>query len=354
MKIFVKSAGTAQTGDYGWMPELPYNSLEDTHRLLCEQDKAFALVAGQFESFWYIEFRNLLLPDVRDDIAGRQIVLNIVFSELRSEKEVRALALAYLDFELKVKSNGRPIARFQSDLAKAYRPTNDGYYQYDTDAAECWAKSIIEKYALGLESQSPGGEVRFSVSSETCSEINKLKQYLQTTSLTGDRGLSLVWSDMPVSKVSAVDIKVRYNRVAETSWEIVSEEPSPSTSSPTPDGPFVWPPSGIRPRRVLLALLIGLGVGLIFATLMSESDNKLLVKDAPAGWRIIVNGEQAGITPCSVFLPQNNGNQITLELPDAPVGTVVILDGKDMGKTYTMYKRTIPANARELKLIVPR
>ena len=143
MNIYVHSAGFVE--DYSRRqpaaaPALP-REVREWQARLDKNDARFALVAGCTGGSWYIEFRNLLLPG-RYDMRNRQIVLNICFGALQSEAQVRALALAYLDFEMVYHAAGHCTGRLCPGLATAYRE-QAGDYDFDFAAARQWAEEVM-------------------------------------------------------------------------------------------------------------------------------------------------------------------------------------------------------------------
>lgn len=214
MKIYLKSAGKSQDFDYHWLNEadstMP-SELISWHGKLADQDKVFALVSGHSHNGWHVVFRNLILPGVTDN-RGRQILLNVCFSELGREDEVRALALAYLDFELKKKKSGRPIGRYQPELAAAYEPTAEGDYQYNTQDAMSWASKAIDKYRRDLGYRQASCRLKRTLNPSSSSDLDNLKGYLKGTKLSEEEGIRLLWSDFCSENAPSADIVLTYTK----------------------------------------------------------------------------------------------------------------------------------------------
>ena len=285
MKIYIQSAGTII--DYHWLNEPQNSDIIKWHLLLGEQDKAFALVAGYSEGSWHIELRNLLLSSVTDEIASRQIVFNICFSELKSEEEVRALALAYLDSELKRKKDGRPIARCIPKLAAAYKATKNGAYDYNPEIAIEWAKKAIAEGKKVLKS-APESErkLRCTINPNNEDKVKRLRKHLEETALTQKEGLRLIWSDIPQGKDVSADVILRYTDESTDSWEI-SEAPRPKEGSLIQKvidiaKVMVPQPCPVPPRKLprqAVQVIIGMGIfalilGLLAAVLCLPDKKK--------------------------------------------------------------------------------
>ncbi|MDO5473299.1 MAG: hypothetical protein Q4F35_08180 [Akkermansia sp.] len=223
MYLYVKSAGTIV--DYGWAqcqgaPTLPA-LVEKWNDKLNENDLIFALLAGKCNQSWHVIFRNLRLPGRTDNIAGRPLMLNLYFSGLSSEKEVRALALSYLDLEVQTDEFGDCLGRFNPTLAAAYQPTPDGNYSYDYDSAIRWAQQEINRTLPKLGDNPPTTRISCRRKPD---DIEQLKERLRTTALSDGDGLKLIASKIIVLDAEEVDISLRYSETACT-WK---EEPLPS------------------------------------------------------------------------------------------------------------------------------
>ena len=228
MRIYIQSAGTRE--DYHWLSESPGAVLLGWHSLLAEEDKVFALVAGYSCGSWHIELRNLLLSGVTDEIASRQIVFNICFSELKSEADVRALALAYLASELRRKRGERPNARFIPELAAAYKPTADGDFDFDTTVAHEWAEQVITRKEWGYSTPALG-KILCTLSPDNQVDVKCLRNHIERTALTPKDGPRLIFSDMPIDTTMHADIILRFTDAATGTWKLVeqSEKSTPES-----------------------------------------------------------------------------------------------------------------------------
>lgn len=209
MHIYVLSAGFVE--DYSRRspenaPPQP-EALRSWHRELANSDAYFALVAGRTEGAWYIEFRNLLLPE-KYDIRNRSILLNICFGALESEAQVRALALAYLDFEL-VFCDDKCAGRLCPALAEAYR-TQDGDYTFDFAAAQKWAEKVLTEF----EKQPPATQEICPVYCHTNPEQDtytaNIRNLLLTRRLSNRDGLRLLWAEIYTNSECGADIILQY------------------------------------------------------------------------------------------------------------------------------------------------
>lgn len=209
MHIYVHSAGFVE--DYS--RRRPENAppqpaaLRSWHSELDKNDAYFALVAGRTEGGWYIEYRNLLLPE-KYDIRNRKILLNICFGALESEAQVRALALAYLDFEPVFKDD-KCAGRLCPALADAYR-TQDGDYTFDFTAAQQWAEKVLAEF----ERQAPATREICPVFCHTNpqhdSYIDDIRSQLRTCRLRDKDGLRLLWAEIYTNSECGADIILQY------------------------------------------------------------------------------------------------------------------------------------------------
>lgn len=251
MDIYVQSAG--EVVDYTWRsttgaPEPP-PALLSMHKLLNEEDAAFALVAGYTAGSWSVEFRNILLPGVRDRVMGRQIVFSICFAGLPSEKDARALALAYLDFRMERRKSGRITGRVCPELAAAYKPTTNGDYDYDMDAARAWAEKTLAAYrpqAAGSDAPEP---LDFTVNPAEAHHMGSVRNHLSTFALSAQEGVRMLWVQLYAAADLPADLVVRYTADNEMSAVPIG----PQTPAPQMDSP-------VTRNQMLMAVVILLGL----------------------------------------------------------------------------------------------
>lgn len=210
MNIYVHSAGFVE--DYSRRqpaaaPALPH-AVRQWQAQLDKNDARFALVAGRTDSGWYIEFRNLLLPG-RYDMRNRQIVLNICFGALPSEAQVRALALAYLDFELVYNTAGHCTGRLCPGLAAAYRE-QAGDYDFDFAVARQWAEDIIANLPPLPVDASEITPIICHTNPEQDTLIERVRQQLRTHRLRARNGLRLLWAEVDTDPACGADITLQY------------------------------------------------------------------------------------------------------------------------------------------------
>ena len=230
MQVAVLTAGFEE--GYHWQPSSPCTSLTPEvtawHQMLCEEDGIFALVAGCSQGSWSIEFRNLLLPGIID-FRGRQITLNIIFSELSSEKDVRALALAYLDINVQEKKG----IRYCPELAAAYTATPEGSYHYDFSAAKDWAETSIARYKNLLGFKNAEHKMICRLQPSDTYAVEQLRQHILSYSLQHTDGLRLLWAELYANTKLPADFILTCTNEHST-WEkapFVDEENRTSTNA---------------------------------------------------------------------------------------------------------------------------
>lgn len=210
MDIFVQAAGTQV--DYTWRcstgTDMPPHALLAMHRKLHEEDAALALVAGCVDGSWSVEFRHLLLPGVVD-FMGRQVVFNICFAGLPSEKDVRALALAYLDFGMETRKSGRIVGHTCPELAACYKPAG-GDYTYDLKAARAWAEGTLERYRgkVSCVQHWTPHEIWINPKDSEHKE-DFAKRFLGQFALNERNGVRMLWSELYADTSESMDLIVR-------------------------------------------------------------------------------------------------------------------------------------------------
>lgn len=208
MNIYVHSAGFVE--DYSRRrpenaPPLPA-AVRSWHRELNKDDAYFALVAGRTEGGWYIEYRNLLLPDAYD-IRNRRIMLNICFGALENEAQVRALALAYLDFE-PIFQGSKCCGRLCPRLANAYR-AQDGDYAFDFSAARHWAEDILAEFAALPPAKEEICPFICHTNPAQDSYAESIRKQLLTHRLRQRDGLRLLWAEVYTNPECGADITLQ-------------------------------------------------------------------------------------------------------------------------------------------------
>lgn len=210
MNIYVHSAGFVE--DYSRRqpaaaPALP-REVREWQALLDKNDARFALVAGYTGGSWYIEFRNLVLPG-RYDMRNRQIVLNICFGALQSEAQVRALALAYLDFEMVYHAAGHCTGRLCPGLATAYRE-QAGDYDFDFAAARQWAEEVMANLPPLPAEAGEMTPIVCHTNPELDTYTEQVRQQLLTHRLRERNGLRLLWAELDTDPACGADITLQY------------------------------------------------------------------------------------------------------------------------------------------------
>lgn len=212
MNIYVHSAGFVEDYSRRQPAEAPPQPsiVRQWNELLDKNDRRLALVAGCSGGEWYIEFRNLVLPGTYD-LRNRSIVLNICFGALTSEAQVRALALAYLDFELL--QNGKHCeGRLCPELVAAYHE-QDGDYGFDFAIARRWAEQVIAGFA---ETCSPASDVLTTpiyCCSDLCTDVGlqRVRTALKTHTLSEQDGLRLLWAELYAERGAGADITLQFS-----------------------------------------------------------------------------------------------------------------------------------------------
>ena len=209
MDIYIQSAGSIKGYEarsrLGTRP-VP-SEVVSWHNALDKDDAAFALVAGRINGTWYIEYRHLYLPEMVDR-RNRPITLSICFGGLRTEAEVRALALAYQDFE-NIFDGTRCLGRYCEALAQAYRPTETGDYRYNIDAAEEWAAEAILRYMDQLQLTYTGSPTVFLINNPEDKKVDDIESTLRQYRLQDKDGMRLFWTSSYAPSACPADIVVK-------------------------------------------------------------------------------------------------------------------------------------------------
>ncbi len=260
MNIYVHSAGFVE--DYSRRqpaaaPSLPC-AVREWQALLSKNDARFALVAGRTESGWYIEFRNLLLPG-RYDIRNRQIVLNICFGALQTEAQVRALALAYLDFETEYNSAGLCAGRLCPGLATAYRE-QAGDYDFDFSAARQWAEEVMAALPALPHAASEITPALCLTNPAQDSLTEKVRHELLTHRLRERDGLRLLWAELDADPACGADITLQY-----TDRTGSYRQTTELTTFPAHRGKAPWPWLLLA---IVLTVLLYYGLSVVWESLM--------------------------------------------------------------------------------------
>lgn len=224
MNIYVHSAGFVE--DYSRRqpaaaPPLP-SIVRQWNELLDKNDRRLALIAGYTEGEWYIEFRNLVLPGTYD-LRNRSIVLNICFGALTSEAQVRALSLAYLDFELL--QNGQHCeGRLCPELAAAYHE-QDGDYGFDFSIARHWAEQVIADFTATSPPSSEPLPAPIYCSTDLSTDVGlpRVQKTLKNYSLSELDGLNLLWAELYAERSAGADITLQFS----TKEHVFEQETSP-------------------------------------------------------------------------------------------------------------------------------
>lgn len=209
MNIYVHTAGVVE--DYTRRqpenaPPMP-PAVRAWHRELDKNDAYFALAAGRTAGGWYVEYRNLLLPK-KIDIRNRKIVLNICFGALKSEAQVRALALAYLDFEL-IFEGSKCAGRLCPQLTAAYREQG-GDYAFDFSAAQHWAEAVLDTFSTLPPARGNIAPILCHTNPAGDSYLTRIREELLRHRLQEKDGLRLLWAEVYLNPELPADILLQY------------------------------------------------------------------------------------------------------------------------------------------------
>ncbi len=263
MNIYVHSAGFVE--DYSLQqpesaPALPAEVLQWQEEL-DKGDLALALAAGLTNEGWYIMYRNLLLPNMYD-FRNRRIMLNICLGPLPDEQQIRALAIAYLNFELKFSGN-RCQGRFCPQLAEAYKAT-EGDYEFDFHAARCWAEEVLSQQPFGASELPLIPIIRCTTNPAEDSYLDRIRDRLLSHRLRDLPGIRLLWAEHYVPSSSQADIVLQFT-AGEGSFEQQTSSGRATVHDEPPRKQTKGSPRKIALLLVLLLLLItGIAIYLHF------------------------------------------------------------------------------------------
>lgn len=365
MKIYVFSRGLRE--GYKWVPDMP-QELDKTQQVQpSEEAGALSLTACYLMGKWSITFHNLFLPE-KKDIRNREIVLHVCFADLTSESDVRALALAYLDFETRnVNADDNPFGtKYNQVFAEAYSGNKESFFDYDVDRVKEWAERAFSKY--NLEYKTPDSRLNVRIHPGRPEDLEKVRTHIRQYSLRAEEGIRLLWRprfDSPYKdEQKRADMQLQCSSDV-ISWEVVRNH-SPNTQSnyykareAAVEMLQKIKEEVIEPRLdntkkiwaccAFLLLLLG-AVSLIKSNLSSRP--QMSVKSMQI-CHLKIQKENYDISATRLItLPDSETGYLELEISEILPGSSVKFNGVEIGTGPGIY--TIPAQGGTLQILQPK
>ena len=374
MKIYVFSRGLRE--GYKWVPDMP-QELDKTQQVQpSEEAGALSLTACYLMGKWSIAFHNLFLPE-KKDIRNREIVLHVCFADLTSESDVRALALAYLDFETRnVNADDNPFGtKYNQELAEAYSGNKESFFDYDVDRVKKWAERAISKY--NLEYQTPDSRLNVRIHPGRPEDLEKVRNHIRQYSLRAEEGIRLLWRprfDSPYKdEQKRADMQLQCSPDV-ISWEVVRDS-APKSQRPSQGGeltpvqikaremedeakkPVGCPTGGeaLEPLKKVLAscaILFLILVTILLIASTKKSMPKLSVISSQACHLKIQKDNYEISATRHITLPDSETRYLKLEISEILPGSSVKFNGAEIGTGPGIY--TIPAEGGTLQILLPK
>ena len=377
MKIYVFSRGLRE--GYEWVPDMP-QELDKTQQVQpSEEAGALSLTACYLMGKWSIAFHNLFLPE-KKDIRNREIVLHVCFADLTSESDVRALALAYLDFETRnVNADDNPFGtKYNQELAEAYSGNKESFFDYDVDRVKKWAERAISKY--NLEYQTPDSRLNVRIHPGRPEDLEKVRNHIRQYSLREEEGIRLLWRprfDSPYKdEQKRADMQLQCSPDV-ISWEVVRDS-APKSQRPSQGGeltpvqikaremedeakkPVGDAPSGmpLDPLKKYIAgcVILLVIVGIVFILQGRQSSTTSLDVFSSHTCQMKVHGKTYEISahvPREILLPDSLDGMIILEIQNEPSECILLLNGKRINKGADG-KYSLPKQGGTLQILQPK
>lgn len=380
MKIYVFSRGLSE--GYKWVPDMP-QELDKTQQVQpSEEAGALSLTACYLMGKWSITFHNLFLPE-KKDIRNREIILHVCFADLTSESDVRALALAYLDFETRnVNADDNPFGtKYNQVFAEAYSGNKESFFDYDVDRVKEWAERAISKYKL--ECKSPDSRLNVRIHPGRTEDLEKVRTHIRQYSLRAEEGIRLLWRprfDSPYK-----DEQKRADMQLQCSPDVISWEeerniaPKHQPKPAVPGAPTgnCWgvqakkyakekwqqaieklPPDTSSVAKKYIAgcviLLIIVGIMLFLQGRASSATSLEVNSSLPS--QIKIHGKTYEISahvPREILLPDSLDGMIILEIQNEPSECILLLNGKRINKGADG-KYSLPKQSGTLQILQPK
>lgn len=367
MKIYINTA--TLESEYAWYSESGRINTLNTP-VFYDNETSFAFVAAKEDGKWYVDMANLWLPGITDAM-NRPCRLTVRFAELASEAEARALALAYLRLPLEVLTR-RKKYRFSAELARCYKPENEDKnqkFELDFTAVARWGEKMI-KEAATLGCAEPSDRLECYLNREELA-VPEVESRLKSMRLEKSEGISiLLYTKDYIEETIKPDVAIA---VHDDNRQVKfiprkTQDPTPDKTEPTgcPAAKYAKeiydrivigggrediPPRSPSPQRWMLGAAAAIVMILVVVAMITMSSAEKSYPVLINGQRQLLNGKPLSIASSEIQLPDLKKDIAELEIPEAPHGSTIILNGKEIGKTPGKFM--IPANGGKLQLLPP-
>lgn len=365
MKIYINTA--TLESEYAWYSASGKINTLNTP-VFYDNETSFAFVAAKEDGKWYVDMANLWLPGITDAM-NRPCRLTVRFAELASEAEARALALAYLRLPLEVLTK-RKKYRYSAELARCYKPENEDKnqkFELDFTAVARWGEKMI-KEAATLGCAEPSDRIECYLNREEIA-VPEVESRLKSMRLEKSEGISiLLYTKDYIEETIKPDVAIA---VHDDNRQVKfiprkTQDPTPGKTEPTGcpatklakkilDDRRKEGESGNRippcPQRWMLGAAAAIVMILVVVAMITMSSAEKSYPVLINGQRQLQNGKPLSIASAEIQLPDLKKDVAELEIPDAPHGSTIILNGKEIGKTPGKFM--IPANGGRLQLLPP-
>ena len=355
MKIYINTA--TLESEYAWYSESGRINTLNTP-VFYDNATSFAFVAAKEDGKWYVDMANLWLPGITDAM-NRPCRLTVRFAELSSEAEARALALAYLRLPLEVLSR-RKKYRYSAELARCYKPENEDKYQkfeLDFTAVARWGEKII-KEAATLGCAEPSDRLECYLNKEELA-VPEVESRLKSMRLEKSEGISiLLYTKNYIEETIKPDVAIAVhddNRqvkfIPRKTCPAVKLAKTTRAGIVNGGGGIDIPPRSPSPQRWMLGAAAAIVMILVVVAMITMSSAEKSYPVLINGQRQLLNGKPLSISSSEIQLPDLKRDIAELEIPEAPHGSTIILNGKEIGKTPGKFM--IPAHGGKLQLLPP-
>lgn len=355
MKIYINTA--TLESEYAWY-SASGNIIKLNTPVFYDNATSFAFVAAKEDGKWYVDMANLWLPGITDAI-NRPCRLTVRFAELASEAEARALALAYLRLPLEVLTK-RKKYRYSAELAKCYKPENEEKnqkFELDFTAVARWGEKMI-KEAATLGCAEPSDRLECYLNREELA-VPEVESRLKSMRLEKSEGISiLLYTKDYIEETIKPDVAIAvHDDNRQVKFIPRKTCPAAKLAKEIYDGIVTGgggediPPRSPSPQRWMLGAAAAIVMILVVVAMITMSSAEKSYPVLINGQRQLQNGKPLSIASAEIQLPDLKRDIAELEIPDAPYGSTVILNGKEIGKTPGKFM--IPAHGGKLQLLPP-